>query len=67
MIDYARMPDSPVSPNVMLNAAVAGLIGLILGLIIAVLRYILDDTVKDMDSITEIMGVPVIGNIPKFN
>lgn len=67
VIDYARMPDSPVSPNVMLNAAVAGLIGLILGLIIAVLRYILDDTVKDMDSITEIMGVPVIGNIPKFN
>lgn len=67
VIDYATVPTVPSSPNVMLNTAVAGILGLILGLIIAVLRYILDDTVKDVDSITEIMDVPVIGSIPKFN
>jgi len=67
VIDYASVPTEPVSPNVTLNTAVAGLIGLILSLIIAVLRYILDDTIKDADSITEIMDVPVIGSIPKFN
>ncbi|WP_066686302.1 YveK family protein [Christensenella intestinihominis] len=67
VIDYATVPNAPSSPNVMLNTAVAALVGLIIGLIIAVLRYILDDTVKDVDSITEIMDVPVIGNIPKFN
>lgn len=67
VIDYAQVPERPVSPNVMLNTAVAALIGLILGIIIAVLRYILDDTVKDVDNITEIMDVPVIGSIPKFN
>lgn len=67
VIDYASIPNEPVSPNVTVNTAIAGIIGLVLGIIIALLRYILDDTIKDADSITDIMGVPVIGSIPKFN
>ncbi len=67
IIDYASLPTEPVSPNVMQNSVIGALIGFVLALIIAIIRYVMDDTVKNDDIITEIMGVPVIGNIPKFN
>jgi len=67
VIDYAITPTSPVSPNVTMNTAVGLLIGLVAGLIIAFLRYMLDDTIKDPDEVSNIIGAPVIGRIPKIS
>ncbi len=66
VIDYAVTPTSPVSPNVTMNTAVGLLVGLVAGLIIAFLRYMLDDTIKDADDVSAIIGAPVIGKIPKI-
>ena len=66
VIDYAKLPTIPVSPNIQLNTALSFIIGLIIGIIIAFLRYVLDDTIKEPEQITEIMGIPVIGSIPKI-
>lgn len=66
VIDYAVLPDEPISPNIMINTAIGGVAGLIAALILALIRYIVDDTIKDTDSIMEIMDTPVIGNVPKL-
>jgi capsular polysaccharide biosynthesis protein len=66
VIDYAVLPDEPISPNIMINTTIGGVAGLIAALILALIRYIVDDTIKDTDSIMEIMDTPVIGNVPKL-
>jgi capsular exopolysaccharide synthesis family protein len=60
----AVTPLSPVSPNVPLNLALGGLIGLAVGIGFAVLRAVLDNKVrspKDVEGLTE---RPIIGAIP---
>jgi capsular polysaccharide biosynthesis protein len=66
VIDYAALPYKPVSPNVTTNTVAAGLAGLVLSLIIAVLRYTMDDTIKESDLITDILDLPVIGSVPRL-
>ena len=60
----ATAPTSPVSPNVPLNLAVGGLIGLILGTGIAVLRHVLDTKVRSVRDVVAITERPIIGAIP---
>ena len=67
VIDYAVLPRNPVSPNIMMNSIIGGMVGLVAALILALIRYIADDTVKSTDVITGIMDTPVIGNVPKLN
>ncbi|MEI6100785.1 MAG: Wzz/FepE/Etk N-terminal domain-containing protein [Eubacteriales bacterium] len=67
VIDYAALPDKPISPNVLVSTVISGLIGLVAALVISALRYMMDDTVKESDVISSIMGLPVIGNVPKMN
>lgn len=67
VIDQAELPQKPVSPNESVNTVAGGLIGLVAALIISVLRYMMDDTIKESELITGIIGLPVIGNIPKMD
>lgn len=66
VIDYAALPYKPAWPSVSLTTAAAGMIGLVIALIAAVLRFSSDDTVKDVDFISEIMEAPVIGSVPRL-
>lgn len=66
VIDYALVPQIPVRPNIPLNTVVSVMVGFFAGFIIAFLRYVFDDTIKDGSQVTEILGIPVIGNIPKI-
>ncbi|TLH70592.1 protein tyrosine kinase [Mycolicibacterium cosmeticum] len=60
----AAIPSTPVSPKVLRNI-LAGLgLGLILGVGFALLRDLLDNTVKDRQTIEDITGVGVVGMIP---
>lgn len=54
---------SSVSPRVALNLVVAGLIGLLLGIALAVTRDILDRTIRTADHIGEITEAPVLASI----
>ena len=57
----AEAPDSPVSPNSVLNIVLGVLIGLLLGAVLAVARDILDSRVKNADDLAKLAGKPTMG------
>lgn len=61
--DAASFDPSPVSPRVGLDLAVAGLLGLLLGCALALLRDLTDTTVKTADDIEQVCGSPVMAHI----
>ncbi len=52
---------SPVKPNKMLNIAVAAVIGLMLGVGLALLFELLDTTIKSEKDIEDVLGLPIMG------
>jgi len=54
---------SPVSPNPPLNIAIAGVVGLLLGIGLAFLLEYLDNTVKTEQDVEKLLGLPVLGAI----
>jgi capsular polysaccharide biosynthesis protein len=46
-----------------LNIAIGGLIGLFMGIGLAMIREYLDDSIKSMNEIEEVLGLPVLGSI----
>ncbi len=66
VISEATPSGSPTFPKWGLNLTVAGLIGLVLGIMLAFLRESLDETISSSPEIEALTHVPVIGIIPKF-
>lgn len=63
IVDPASVPESPVSPQPVRNLGLAFVLGLLLGLGLAVLRELLDTTVKTQEDVVETAGAPVMGTI----
>jgi polysaccharide biosynthesis transport protein len=55
----------PARPRVTLNLALGGLIGLVLGLGLAFFIEYLDTSVKTMEDVENLLGVPVLAIIPE--
>lgn len=55
---------SPFSPNTALNLTLGGLMGLVLGLVIAALRTVLDTRIRSARDVAEVTDRPIIGMIP---
>lgn len=66
ILDPAIVPRNPVKPRVQLNVAIAGLLGLFVGVGIAFVLEYLDTTFKDPDEIEGYIGLPVLGKAPRF-
>lgn len=66
IIDEARLPGAPVSPNRIRNVALGLAVGLVLGFGLAFLIEILDRSVKSEEQITELLGIPVLGSVPRI-
>lgn len=60
----ASIPDSPVVPETTRNITVGFAVGLLLGIGLAVLRDLLDSTVKNRETLEEITGAGTVGSIP---
>ncbi|BBY59372.1 polysaccharide biosynthesis tyrosine autokinase [Mycolicibacterium sarraceniae] len=60
----ATVPESPVVPKKKRNLALAIVLGGILGIGIAVLRGLLDNTVKSQETLEGVTGTGVVGYIP---
>lgn len=58
---------SPVSPNAMLNMAIAFVVGLMLAVGVAFLLEYLDTTIKTEKDIEEILDMPVLGAISNMD
>lgn len=66
LISQAAANPDPVSPNVMRNTAVAGVLGLVLTLGVIILREMLDNKIKSEDDVRKYLELPVIGVIPDY-
>lgn len=60
----AIIQNDPVIPNTARNLAIGVAVGVLLGISLAVVRDMLDNTVKDRETVEEITGVGVVGTIP---
>lgn len=66
IIDSAEVPSEPSGPNRTLYVAVAALAGLFAAIAIIVLLDMLDTTIRDPEDAEELLGVPVLGRMPKL-
>jgi capsular exopolysaccharide synthesis family protein len=60
----ASIPESPVTPKKKINIALGLSAGLVLGIGLALLREMLDNTVKDRENLEQITGVGLVGSVP---
>ncbi len=57
------LPTDPISPNPLRNLFLGGILGLLLGLAIAVIRELLDTSVKTVEDVEAVVDAPVLGGI----
>jgi len=67
VVDYAKLPEKPVKPNMLLNTVVAGMIGEMLILLIVFLKVYFDNTIKTEKDIVRYLNLSLIGTIPNFS
>lgn len=64
--ERAIPPDSPASPDILLNTLLALILGLMLGTGLAFLLEYLDDSWRSPEEVEQVSGVPTFGIIPGF-
>ena len=67
IIDYAKVPTAPVSPNVMVNTVVGIMVGLILAVAYIFAEMLLDASVRNEEDLMRISQLPVLGRIPDIS
>lgn len=65
VISDAKLQDRPVAPHKMRNIALGAIGGMVVSLLIIVMRFLLNDSIRTKDELVDLLGLPVIGNIPK--
>ena len=63
--EKAEAATIPYSPKVLLNMVLGTLVGLIVGVGLAFLIEYLDTSIKTMDDVESLLGVPVLAVVPK--
>ena len=66
IIDPAPLPLSPIEPNRVRNVLLGALVGLAAGIALAFLLEYLDRSVKTEEQAEELLGIPVLGAVPKI-
>lgn len=64
VVDYANLAESPKSPNSIKNMIIGGMLGFMIAIVVIVIVYILDDTIKTPDDVEKYLGLSVLGSIP---
>ncbi|GAA2899566.1 polysaccharide biosynthesis tyrosine autokinase [Microbacterium esteraromaticum] len=65
-LDDAAEPSAPVAPNLRFSVILGGVGGLVAGLIVLLLRRVLDVKVRTHTDMSELMGTGVLGRVPKL-
>jgi len=63
VVEPADLPVTPVSPLPMVNLTIGSLLGLIGGVVLALTRNAMDNTVKSVAAMEDLTGVPSLGTI----
>ena len=66
VVDQAKAPEAPSGPNRVMYTAVAFLAGLFLAVAIVVVMDMVNTRVRTPEEAEELLGIPVIGRIPKI-
>ncbi|CAN5260172.1 polysaccharide biosynthesis tyrosine autokinase [soil metagenome] len=64
VLQRANIPDRPVSPHTARTLAIAAVLGVLVGILAAVLRDRLDSTVRSRGALEKVTGVGVLAEIP---
>ncbi|HCN57754.1 MAG TPA: capsular biosynthesis protein [Exiguobacterium sp.] len=67
VLSVSGIPTSPVSPNIILNTAMAAVVGFLLGVGLAFLREVLDRRIRTEEQVQQILDLPVLGSIPDID
>lgn len=66
VVDQAETPLFPYKPNLMANLLVGLVAGLLLGAAVVAALEIMDDSIKYPDEVERVLGLPLMGIIPKL-
>lgn len=64
IIDYAKVPTSPVSPSYTKNTFFGGVVGAILAVALLIIQYLRDSRIKDEEELLALFDLPVLGRVP---
>lgn len=64
IIDYAILPDEPIRPRKVLIIGIALVLGIIFGIVAALIRKSLNRGIEDPDLIEKLLNTPVYATIP---
>ncbi len=67
VVDAARIPLSPYKPSLTKNLAIAVALGLVLGIGLAFLLELFDDTIQVGDEAEQLVGAPVLSLLPHLS
>lgn len=65
--DYASLPTSPSAPKSNLIVTLFAILGIALGLIIALVLEAFDTTLKSTEDVQGALDLPLLGAVPEFN
>lgn len=63
MVQTAEVPANPISPRPRMNLVVGALLGLVVGVGVAILRTVLDTRIRTTEDIERLTAVPILGRI----
>ena len=64
IMDYGQLPESPIAPSRKKNGIIGGLLGLVLVCAIIIIRYMMNDSIKNGEDVERYLGLNVLGMIP---
>ena len=67
IIQKAKMPEKPVSPNKKLNILIAFVLGLMVSIGLSLLLEFMDNTYKSKEELEKVVDLPVLGVIPELD
>lgn len=66
VVDSATFPTKPSSPKILLDSAFGFLLGLVLAIVIALVKEMLDVRIKQEDDLISRYNLPILGSVPAF-
>lgn len=66
VIDYAKVPSSPSSPNLIKNLAIGALVGFVISFALFFIKELFDTTIRTDKDLEREFNIPILGDIPRL-